>query len=88
MAYPSKLERMVEDMRPLLFNEVGEIQDDLKRVSRRLGRVPETLLQNGSRDGVLKSRIAIDQAVEYLLVTLRELHRDYPVPEGNDGKKG
>jgi len=79
---------MVEDMRPLLFNEVGEIQDDLKRVSRRLGRVPETLLQNGSRDGVLKSRIAIDQAVEYLLVTLKELHRDYPVAEGNNGKEG
>lgn len=87
MASLSELERMVDDMRPLLFNEIGEIQDDLKRVIRRLERVPESLLQNGSREGVLKSKTAITHAIEFLTITLKELHRDYPLPGGGHGEK-
>ena len=88
MASPSKLTRMVLEIRPLLRKEIGEIQDDLKRVSRRLGRVPESLLQNGSREALQKSNASVEQAVDFLLVTLKELHRDHPLPEGDDGKKG
>ena len=88
MPTPSSLQKAVDSIIPQLHNEIGENQDDIRRINKRLGRVPEELLHNGAKAALLKARADLDAASESLLSCLKLLHDRYPGHGNPDGKKG
>lgn len=82
MSTPSNLQKTVEQLLPQLSAEIGETQDELRRANRRLGRVPDALLQNGSKAALNSARAALDQANDHILICLQKLYEQYPPKEG------
>ena len=77
MASPSDLQRTVEQLLPQLSAEIGSTQDEIRRANRRLGRVPDALLQNGSKAALESARTALDKASNDILTCLQKLHEQY-----------
>ena len=90
MSTPSSLQRTVEQLLPQLSAEIGETQDVIRRANKRLGRVPDALLQNGSKAALDNARASLDQANDYILICLQQLYDQYPKQEGeiDDGAEG
>jgi hypothetical protein len=73
----SKLEGLAEQLLPGLVREIGATQDEVRRASERLGRVPPALLQNGSRAALDSARASLDKANDDILRCLQALYTSY-----------
>ena len=80
----SELQSLTEQLLPGLVREIGATQDEVKRASGRLGRVPPALLQDGSKLHLDKARYSLDAATEHMTKCLQKLHEQYPDPEKRD----
>jgi hypothetical protein len=78
MPSPSELQSLTAQLLPGLVREIGATQDEVRRASERLGRVPPALLQNGSRTALGNARTSLDKANEYIVTCLQCLHKQYP----------
>ena len=78
MPTPSSLQETVEQLLPQLSAEIGETQDEVRRANRRLGRVPDALLQSGSKAALVSAMNSLDQANDYILICLQKLYEQYP----------
>ena len=79
MASPSEssLQGLAEQLLPGLLREIGATQDEVRRASERLGRVPPALLQNGSRAALDSARASLDKANDDILKCLQALYKSY-----------
>ena len=77
MASPSELQSLAEQLLPGLVREIGATQDEVRRASDRLGRVPPALLQNGSRAALDSARASLDKASDEILKCLQSLYASY-----------
>ena len=77
MASPSELQSLAEQLLPGLVREIGATQDEVRRASDRLGRVPPALLQNGSRAALDSARASLDKANDDILRCLQSLYASY-----------
>jgi len=79
MASPSEssLQGLAEQLLPGLLREIGATQDEVRRASERLGRVPPALLQNGSRAALDSARASLDKANDDILRCLQALYASY-----------
>ena len=82
MASPSELQSLAEQLLPQLTMEIGATQDEVRRASERLGRVPPALLQNGSKSALNHAIASLDKANEYIVTCLQCLHKQYPPKRG------
>jgi hypothetical protein len=73
----SSLEGLAEQLLPGLVREIGATQDEVRRASERLGRVPPALLQNGSRAALESARASLDKANDDILRCLQALYTSY-----------
>ena len=73
----SSLEGLAEQLLPGLVREIGATQDEVRRASDRLGRVPPALLQNGSRAALESARASLDKANDDILRCLQALYTSY-----------
>ncbi len=87
MPTPSSLQKAVDNLIPQLHNEIGANQDDINRVNKRLGRVPDALLHNGAKAALVKARAYLDSANDSLLTCLSKLSEQYPGSDPADGKR-
>jgi len=80
MASPSdsSLHGLVGQLLPQLMAEIGATQDEVRRASARLGRVPPALLQNGSKVALDSARASLDKASDQIVLCLQKLHEQYP----------
>lgn len=74
----SPLQNLAEQLLPQLAAEIGAIQDDVRRASERLGRVPPALLQSVSSLHLLKARHSLDEGVSQIMKCLKGIHEQYP----------
>lgn len=74
----SSLHGLVGQLLPQLMAEIGATQDEIRRASSRLGRVPPALLQNGSRAALTDAQASLDKASDQIVVCLQKLHEQYP----------
>jgi len=79
----SSLQGLAEQLRPQLAAEIGAIQDDVRRASERLGRVPPALLQEVSRLHLTKARHSLDEGNAQITECLRGIHDQYPGKRGD-----
>jgi hypothetical protein len=82
MPSPSELQSLAEQLLPGLVREIGATQDEVRRASERLGRVPPALLQNGSRAALDDARASLDKANNYIVACLQSLHKQYVSSSG------
>jgi hypothetical protein len=75
---PSELQGLAEQLLPGLVREIGATQDEIRRASARLGRVPPALLQNGSKAALDGARASLDKASDQIVICLQKLHEQYP----------
>ena len=73
----SELQSLTEQLLPGLVREIGATQDEVKRASERLGRVPPALLRNGSRAALDSARASLDKANDDILKCLQALYKSY-----------
>jgi hypothetical protein len=73
----SSLQGLAEQLLPGLLREIGATQDEVRRASERLGRVPPALLQNGSRAALDSARASLDKANDDILKCLQALYKSY-----------
>ena len=78
MPSPSELQSLSEQLLPGLVREIGATQDEVRRASERLGRVPPALLQNGSKAALDHARTSLDKANDYIVACLQCLYKQYP----------
>ena len=81
MPSPSELQSLAEQLLPGLVREIGATQDEVRRASERLGRVPPAL-QNGSRAALDDARASLDKANNYIVACLQSLHKQYVSSSG------
>jgi hypothetical protein len=74
----SSLHGLVGQLLPQLIAEIGATQDEIRRASARLGRVPPALLQNGSKAALDGARASLDKASDQIVICLQKLHEQYP----------
>ena len=74
----SSLHGLVGQLLPQLMAEIGATQDEVRRASARLGRVPPALLQNGSKAALDSAQGLLDKASDQIVVCLQKLHEQYP----------
>jgi len=74
----SSLEGLAEQLLPGLVREIGATQDEVKRASDRLGRVPPALLHDGSTVALSKAVQSLDQATDQITECLQALYKQYP----------
>jgi hypothetical protein len=72
------LQGLVEQLLPQLAAEIGATQDEVRRASERLGRVPPALLQGESELHLGKARRSLDAATDQLTQCLGALYAHYP----------
>jgi hypothetical protein len=82
MPCPSELQSLADQLLPGLIREIGATQDEVRRASERLGRVPPALLQNGSKAALDHARTSLDKANDYIVTCLQCLHKQYPSKHG------
>jgi hypothetical protein len=78
----SSLEGLAEQLLPGLVREVGVTQDDVKRASERLGRVPPALLHDGARIALSKAVQSLNLATDQITECLQALYKQYPSKHG------
>ena len=78
----SSLQGLAEQLLPQLTAEIGATQDEVRRASERLKRVPPALLQTDSKLYLEKARSSLDAANEHMTQCLQKLYEQYP--EGRD----
>ena len=78
MPSPSELQSLTEQLLPGLVREIGATQDEVRRASERLSRVPPALLQNGSRASLGHARASLDKANDQIVACLQQLYKQYP----------
>lgn len=80
MASPSNspLQNLAEQLPPQLAAEIGAIQDDVRRASERLARVPPALLHGASSLHLVKARHSLDEGVTQIMKCLQGIHEQYP----------
>lgn len=87
MAMPSpsdlSLQSLAEQLRPQLASEIGATQDDVRRASERLGRVPPALLQDESRLHLTKAMHSLDEGIAQITKCLQGVHAQYPGKRGD-----
>jgi hypothetical protein len=88
MASPSELQSLTEQLLPGLVREIGATQDEVRRASERLGRVPPALLQNGSRIALDHAITSLGKANDYIVVCLQQLYKQYPSKHGTPVERG
>ena len=74
----SGLTALAEQLLPGLCREIGSTQDEVRKASERLGRIPPALLGNGSRLAVDKAIVALDTASDEIVSCLQYLYKQYP----------
>lgn len=79
MASPSDtgLQGLAEQLLPGLVREIGATQDEVKRASERLGRVPPALLRDGSQAALDSARASLDKANDDIMKCLQTLYKSY-----------
>jgi len=82
MPSPSELQTLTEQLLPSLVREIGATQDEVRRASERLGRVPPALLQDGSSAALSQARTSLDKATDQLISCLQQLYKQYPNHHG------
>ena len=82
MGSPSELQNLAEQLLPGLVREIGATQDEIRRASERLGRVPPALLQNGSKAALDQAKTSLNKANDQILSCLHHLHKQYPSKRG------
>ena len=85
MASPSELQSLTEKLLPGLVREIGATQDEVRRASERLGRVPPALLQNGSKVALDHATASLDKANDYIVACLQCLYKQYPSKKHGEG---
>jgi hypothetical protein len=79
---PSELQGLAEQLLPGLVREIGATQDEVKRASERLGRVPPALLDDKSRIALSRSVESLDLATDQITECLQALYQQYPSKHG------
>ena len=79
---PSELQGLAEQLLPGLVREIGATQDEIRRASKRLGRVPPALLHEGSTVALMKAKKSLDLATDQITECLQALYQQYPSKHG------
>jgi hypothetical protein len=76
------LEKLAHSLLPQLRMEIGTTQDEIRRASERLGRVPEALLSSESKLALSKATVALSHADDQIVSCLKHLYKQYPTDRG------
>ena len=83
MASPSELQSLTEKLLPGLVREIGATQDEVRRASERLGRVPPALLHDESKLALDRAVGSLDKANGQIASCLQALYKQYPSKHGD-----
>tara|TARA_R100001530_G_scaffold84530_1_gene58890 strand:+ start:733 stop:972 length:240 start_codon:yes stop_codon:yes gene_type:complete len=74
----SNLDKIADSLFPELKRELSAIQDDIRSAENRIGRIPGSLLINGTKEALEQCRSQLNAAHTSSVAALKAVHTQYP----------
>lgn len=74
----SNLDKIADSLFPELKRELSAIQDDIRSAENRIGRIPGSLLINGTKEALEQCKAQLNSAHASSVAALKAVHTQYP----------